>query len=221
VGAEQRSPEGVIRYKLGDAPAARRARISTTIGVVTSLAPVVLAVVLLNELGWHPNGAFWAVAIALVALVLVRAGVAHGPSRRSLRGLVVAVGEDDIRVESTRDGPAVERAKLARIVEVEGPLGGLRVESRPDQTSGLVSIVNVPRGGEAYGEVRARLEQWRAPERRGRRGPAMRLAIGAVVVAAIFFVPFLLDDFVARSRFVAAGLIVALWVVMRAVLRKR
>jgi hypothetical protein len=75
VGAGQRAPEGVIRYRLGDVPARRRARASVAVGAATSVAPVVLAVVLLNKLGWQPTVAFWAVAVALGALVVARAVV--------------------------------------------------------------------------------------------------------------------------------------------------
>ena len=70
-------------------------------------------------------------------------------------------------------------------------------------------------------EVRARLEPWRSIERRGRRGPAVRFAFGAAIVAAIFFAPFLLEDFVASSKLVAAGLVAGMWVVMRGAIRPR
>jgi hypothetical protein len=97
----------------------------------------------------------------------------------------------------------------------------MRVESVPDARSGIVYVAHVPRGGEGYADVRARLESWGPVERRGRRGPAVRLAIAVVVVAGIFFVPFLLDDFVARSKLVAAALVVGTWLVMRTAMRGR
>jgi hypothetical protein len=221
VGARQRSPEGLTRYRFGDVGARRRARASTALAAVASLAPGVFAVVLLNKLGWHLTAMWWAVVAGLVALVLVRAVVGYGEVRRRLRELVVTVDDGDIRVEAEREGYGIERGLVAHIVEVEGALGGLRIESAPDPRSGIVTIVRVPRGGEAFGEVRARLEQWRPIERRGRQGPTVRFALGAIVVAGIFFVPFLLDDFVARSKLTAAGLVVAMWLVMRAVIRNR
>jgi hypothetical protein len=49
----------------------------------------------------------------------------------------------------------------------------------------------------------------------------MRVAVGVAVVAAIFFVPFLLEDFVARSKLVAAALVAGMWLVTRVVLRGR
>jgi hypothetical protein len=39
-------------------------------------------------------------------------------------------------------------------------------------------------------------------------------------VAGLFFLPFLLEDFVARSKPLAIGLVVGLWIFMRAALRR-
>jgi hypothetical protein len=214
----------VIRYRLGAAPAARRARNSAAVAAVASLAPIVLTLVLLGKLGWQPTGpasvVLWVLSALVAVLVVVRAAVAYGAARRRLGALVVTLDGDHIRMEAARNACTIERARVARVVEVAGALGGLRVESEPDPRTGVVSVVRVPRGGDAFGDVRARLEAWRPLERRGRRGPAVRLALGAIVVVGIFFVPFLLDDFVARSKLVAAGLVVAMWLVMRVVIRR-
>jgi hypothetical protein len=217
-----------VEYRLGDAEATRRARAAAALGAGASIAPVVFAVVLLRRLGWAPTLAFWLVAAALVALVVVRAAVSYGALARRLRRLVVTVSDDEIRAATARDGDGlgngngtvIPRARVARIVEIQGALGGIRVESLPD-ASGAVSVAQVPRGGARFAEVRARLEPWRSMERRGRRGPAMRLAFGAAIVAAIFFAPFLLEDFVASSKLVAAGLVAGMWVVMRGAIRPR
>jgi hypothetical protein len=185
------------------------------------LAPILLAVVLVERLGWAPGGPFWAVVVVLVALVVVRAGVGYGRLRRKLAALVVTASADDIQVETTSDGYSIARGNVARVVEIDGSLGGLRVESVPDARSGVVYEANVPRGGAGYEDVRRLLEAWGPIKRRGRRGPAVRLAMGAVVVAAIFFVPFLLEDFVARSKVAAAALVAGMWLVTRMVLRRR
>ena len=211
----------MIRYRLGDAEAARRARWASVIRAVGSLAPLALAIILLHRLGWAPTVAFWAGVAVLVALIGTRAGLGYARTRRKLRSLVVTVSDEDIHVASLRDGYAIARPRVALIVEIDGSLGGLRVESLPDPRSGVVFEAQLPRGGEGYTEVRERLESWRPIERRGRRGPAMRVAIGAAVVAAIFFVPFLLEDFVARSKLVAAALVAGMWLVMRVVMRGR
>jgi hypothetical protein len=220
VGPGQRAPEDVIRYRLGDAEATRRARWDAGVGAISSLAPLGLAMVLLRRLGWAPTTGFWAIVDGLVTLVLTRAVVRYSSVRRKLGALVVTLGEEDIQVVSTRDGYVIPRLRVARIVEVSGSLGGLRVESYPD-ARGVVFEARVPGGGEGYAEVRARLASWRTIERRARRAPRVRVAMGAVVVAGIFFVPFLLDDFVAHSKLVAAGLVAALWLVMRGVTRGR
>lgn len=211
----------MIRYRLGGAEAARRARWASLVRAVSSLAPIALAIILLHRLGWAPSLAFWSVVAALVALVATRAALGYSSTRRKLRSLVVTVSDEDIHVENARDGYSIARPRVARILEVDGSLGGLRVESLPDPRSGVVFEAHVPRGGDGYTDVRGRLESWKLIERRGRRGPAMRVAMGAAVVAAIFFVPFLLEDFVARSKLVAAGLVAGMWLVMRVVLRGR
>jgi hypothetical protein len=211
----------VIRYRLGGAEAARRARWASVVRAVSSLAPIALAIILLHRLGWAPTPAFWAVAAVLVGLVVTRAALGYSRTQRMLRSLVVTVSDEDIHVENVRDGYAIPRTRVARILEVEGSLGGLRVESLPEARTGVVFEAQVPRGGEGYTDVRGRLESWKTIERRGRRGPAVRVAMGAAVVAAIFFVPFLLEDFVARSKLLAAALVAGMWLVMRVALRGR
>jgi hypothetical protein len=237
VGQDQRAPEGVgpVEYRLEESAATRRAVTAAALGAATSTAPLLLAVVLMKRLGWGPSFAFWVVAAGLALLVAVRHAVFYGALRRRLRALVVVVSDDGIRQTTTRDASSVgrmpegtgryvtiARAGVARIVEVEGALGGLRVEAWPD-AAGSVFVVNVPRGGAglSFAEVRSRLERWRPIERRGRRGPAARLALGAAIVIALFFTPFLLEDLVARSKLVAAALVVGAWVVMRAAAHAR
>ncbi len=214
----------MIHYRLGGAAATRRARALAAVGALASLAPVGLAAVLLDRLGRLSeaggSGLFAALAVSLAGLVAVRAGVGYRASSRRLSALVIDVDEDRIDARAGRDACSIERVRVARIVEIAGSLGGLRVESEPDPRTGLVSVVRVPRGGDAFGEVRAILEGWRPIDRSGRRGPAARVALGALVVAAIFFLPFLLDDFVARSKVLAAGLVIAMWLVVRKVLRR-
>jgi hypothetical protein len=151
----------------------------------------------------------------------VRALVGYGAARRRLAATKVTVEDASIRIDGPREGWSIPRERVARIVEIDGSLGGVRVESVPDPRSGVVFVVDVPRGGAGWADVRAAVEQWRPIERRGRRGPAVRLLIGALVVGGIFFLPFLLDDFVARSKVVAAALVAATWVAMRLALRGR
>lgn len=221
MGAHERPPEGVIAYRLPASEANRRAVATALVRAASQLMPLVLAVVLLRRLGWAPTGVFWAVVAAIVALVVVRAVAGWTAARRTFAKLVVTVSDEEVRVEGVRDGWTIPRARVARMFEVAGALGGLRVESLPDPRSGIVFVADFPRGGANFPDVRARLETWGAVTRRGRRGPAARVAIGVLVVVAIFFVPFLLEDVVARSRWIAAALVAGMWLVLRASLRVR
>jgi hypothetical protein len=210
-----------LRYRLGDDAAVRRALASTGVRTMTATAPILLAVVLLYRLGWTPTATFWFVVAGLAALLVVRAVVGFRTSRRRLRTLSVTVDDAEIRVENSDDAFGIERARVARIVEVDGALGGVRVESEPDARSGVVLVAEVPRGGAGWSDVRARLESWRSIERRGRRGPAMRIVLAVLVVAGIFFLPFLLEDFVVRSRGLALALVLVMWAALRWTLRAR
>lgn len=207
----------MIRYRLDDAQASRRALVSTLVGAVTTLGPVALAAALVGRLGWAPGGLFWALAAALVALTVTRAIVAYSGLRRRLRALVFTLDDGLLSADSPQASESLPRDRVRRIVEVDGALGGLRVRSDPAARE--VVEIRIPRGGEGYAEVRAQLETWHAVERRGRRGLAVRLAMGVLVVAAIFFLPFLLDDFVSNSRWIAAALVGAAWLAVRSAMR--
>lgn len=221
MGPGERSVEELIRYRLGDSEATRRACAAATVRGAASLAPIVMAVLLLRRLGWAPSASYGLVAGVLVVLIVTRALVGYARMRRKLRALTVTVGEKDIRVETSGDGYSIPRERVARVVEIAGSLGGLRVESLPDARTGVVLEAHVPRGGTGYAEVRGRLESWGPVDRRGRRGPVVRVAIGALVVVGIFFVPFVLEDFVARSRVIAAVLVGGLWIAMRFAMRRQ
>lgn len=221
MGPGERSPQGVIAYGLGDDAAGRRARWVAVVGAVAGLAPIVLAVELLGRMAFRPPRAVWAIFFAAGVLVLVRAVVQAGAARRRLRALRVTIDEAAITAASWREVHRVERDRVARIVEVDGALGGIRVESLPDPRTFAVTVASLPRGGPGYGEARARLERWRSIDRRGRRGPLVRLALGAAVVVSMFVLPFVLEDFVARSPAAAAVIVVLAWLTMRVALRGR
>lgn len=211
----------MIRYRLGAAAARRRAVAASVVGAVTALAPVVLGLELLPRLGWSPTGLFWVVAAFVGALVVVRTGSQYATTRRRLTALEVTLDDDGIATATPSDVLTVARSRVARIVEVDGVLGGLRVESEPDPRTGVVLVASVPRGGERFGDVRAALEQWRPLERRARLGLRVRVLSGAAVVACVFFLPFVLDDLVARSRVLPAVLVLLAWAVTRWTMRGR
>ena len=221
MGSGQRAPQGVILYRLGAVAAKRRAGASAAVRALTALAPLVLAAELLPRLGWSPAGPLIAVAAGLFALVIVRATVQYATARRRLASLVVTMDDDSVAAETSADKVTVPRLRVARIVEIDGALGGIRIDSAPDAASGIVLSASVPRGGEGFGEVRARLEQWRTIERRGRTGSGGRLLVGVAVVMALFFLPFVLDDFVARSKVLAGAVVVLAWAAIRWTMRGR
>jgi hypothetical protein len=208
-----------IAYSLGRVDASRRAAVVTAVSAATALAPFVLACELLVRLRWSPPPVFSAVAVAIGVLVVARAAVQFGQARRRLGALRITLDDEAIAAHSARGVVRILRTNVASIVDVEGPLGGLRVASRPDARGTLV--VSVPRGGEGFGDVRAELERWIAVERRGRRGPVVRVAIGLGVVAAVFFLPFVFEDVVARSQMVSGLLVAFTWIAMRWALRSR
>jgi hypothetical protein len=227
VGPGQRTPESVIRYRLGVRAARRRALAAAVVGATVALAPLLLALELLPRLpqlprlAWPTNGTLWAVAAGLGALVMVRTTLQYKTTKRRLAALEVTLDDESIATRTSTESLTIARGQVARIVEIDGELGGVRVESKPDPRSGVVLVANVPRGGDGFGDVRARLEQWRAIERRPRAGVGVRVLLGACVVAAIFFLPFFLADFVARSNVVAAVLVVVAWAVTRWTMRGR
>jgi hypothetical protein len=221
VGAGQRAPESVIHYVLEPAAARRRAAAASAIGALTSLAPVALGLELLPRLGWSPTGMFWAVTACIGALVVVRTLSQYATVRRRLGSLEVTLDDDAITTTTSSDALTVARGRVARIVEVRGALGGLRVESEPDPRSGVVLVASIPRGGDHFGDVRTALERWRPIDRRPRLGVGVRVLSGAGIVAAVFFMPFVLDDFVARSKVVAAVIVLLAWAVARWTMRGR
>ena len=211
----------MICYQLGAAAATRRARTLAAVGAITAAAPLLLLVGLTRRFGWAPTGMFWGLVAAAGALVTARTTVQYTTAKRRLGALRVVVDDQSIATRTAHQSYAIPRGRVARIVEIDGALGGLRVESEPEAGSGAVLIANVPRGGQEFAQVRARLEQWRAIERRRRGGPAKRLLLGALVVGAIFFLPFVLDDLAARSNLVIGLFLLVAWLAMRAALRSR
>ena len=107
--------------------------------------------------------------------------------------------------------------------EIPGALGGLRVELADgwDGREDSPAYVDVPRGGDGFGELRAGLERWRPIDPPKRIATALRVAIGVAVVLVLFFVPFFLDDVFGRSKPAAVLAVVVLWVVARFVLARR
>ena len=180
---------------------------------------MVLALELLPRLGWSPTGTFWAVAAAIGALVVARTASQYSTTRAG-SAPAVTLDEDAIVTATPSDALTIPRARVARIVEIDGALGGVRVESEPHPAGRRPRGQRPPRR-RRFGDVRAALERWRPIERRPRLGVGVRVLSGAAVVAAVFFLPFVLDDFVGRSRVVAGVLVLLAWAVARWTMRGR
>ncbi len=206
---------GELAYRLDSRAVRQRAIAGLAVSIVRSLAPIAIAVVLLRRLGWATPAPFWIVTAMLAALVVVRAAVGFGAERQGLASLEITLSDEAIRVRTWRDAYSIERGQVSRVTEIAGPLGGIVVESKPHERSGVGLVAKVPRGGEGFQAMRLRLERWRAFERRGRRGPAARLAVSGLVVGRLLFVPFLLADFVAHSRLLGTVLIAGLLLLLR------
>jgi hypothetical protein len=181
--------------------------------LATALAPVALVVVLLHRIGTR----FGPLAIALLCGVAVlggvRAALTYTRLRARLRRFKIDVEPERLEVHTASASISVPQRAVARVVEISGPLGGLTIRLSPP--SGEIESFDVPRGGERFGDVRAQIEAWRSIERTPRRSVALRIAIGGVVVAAIFFLPFLLDDLASRSKAFAAIAVLGVWVALR------
>ncbi len=114
----------MIRYRLGAAAARQRALAASIVGAVTAIAPVVLGLELLPRLGWSPTGMFWIVAAAVGALIVARTASQYATTRRRLAALEVTLDDDGIATATSSDMLTVPRARIARIAEVDGVLGG-------------------------------------------------------------------------------------------------
>ena len=203
-----------MRYVLDERAIRGRATWSAAIGSASTLAPALLVVVLVSKLGYTPERYTWGFGALLALLAVVRGFASHAQLARGLGAFEVTLEDDAIAIKTTRRTVRVVRANVERIREVGGPLGGLRVEAR-----GAPSRVDIPRGGERFGELRSLLERWTPIVRPTRRGRTVRVALGAVVVLSIFFVPFVLDDLVGRSRVLSMVVVGAVWLAMLALRR--
>jgi hypothetical protein len=208
----------VLRYELGEDAARGRATWTALLGTAAALGPVALVVVIAQKLGWTAQPWIAAGVAALGVLALARGALSFVQLRRRLRAFRVTIEDGALCVKTARAELRVAREAIARVTELDGALGGLRVTLRDDET--LPERIDIPRGGAAYAELRARLAGWSAIERAPRRGVVTRIVIGAGVIAAIFFLPFFFEDFVARSKGIALALVLAMWLAARLVARR-
>jgi hypothetical protein len=211
---------GSVRYELGERAANARARTSAFVGSGIAAAPLVMVVIVLRKLGYPLGGTTLAIAGALGALLFVRGYAEYVRVRSRLRLFHVEADETKLVVVGRSARLELDRSAIERIVAVDGPLGGLRVLLKTGGNPDAPSRVDVPKGGQRFAELRERLASWAPIERAGRRSRATRIVLGVLVVVGIFFLPFVFDDFVARSKVAAFVVILGVWLAMRVVARR-
>jgi hypothetical protein len=211
---------GSVRYELGERAANARARTSAIVGSGIAAAPLVMVVIVLRKLGYPLGGAALAIAGALGALLLVRGYAEYIRVRSRLRLFHVEADEAKLIVVGRSARLELDASAIEKIVAVDGPLGGLRVVLRGGGSADVPARVDVPKGGERFAELRERLGSWAPIERAGRRSRATRIVLGVAVIGGIFFLPFVFDDFVARSKLAALVVILGVWLAMRVVARR-
>ena len=202
-----------MRYVLAPRAVGARARVVAASGTVVAVAPAWLVVVLAAQLGLVSRGVAMALAAVIAVLGLLRASLEHARAKSRLAALAIEVEGEELTVCAGADRTRVPLGTITRVTEIDGAYGGLRVELAGP---GLPPRFEVPRGGDAFGELRAWLAE-RAPIARApRRGRAARLGLAAAVVLGLFFVPFVVAD--ARgSRLAVALVLLVAWGAIRAV----
>jgi hypothetical protein len=203
----------MVTYALAPQASGARARVVAASGAAVAVAPAWLVVVLVAELGLASRAVTLGLAVAIGLLGALRAIVDLGRAKKRLGAFALVAEGDELEVTTLRGRTRVPVTGVAKVVEVEGAYGGLRIELLPGSHP---SHFDVPRGGDSFAELREWLAA-RAPiERATRRGPLARAALVAGIVLALFFVPFVVAD--ARGSRVAVALVLLVaWGAMRVV----
>ncbi len=202
-----------VTYALTPQAISARARVVALSGAAIAVAPAWLVVVLVAQLGLASRAVTLGLAAAIGVLGALRAVAERGRVRRRLGVFSVQAEGDELVVTSVRGTTRVPVTGVVRVRDVEGTYGGLRVELAPGSEP---SRFDVPRGGEAFLDLREWLSARTTVERAPRRGPIARVALVAGVVLAIFFVPFVVAD--ARGSRVAVALVLLVaWAALRVV----
>jgi MFS family permease len=213
-----------VTYALAPDAVRRRALATAAMTTAAAIAPISMALVLFVELG-APVG--WRAIVVAAAIVLglgvMRVLVVRQRIARHLSALKVTLDEDALVVRTRSGTHSIARASIERVREIPGALGGLRLELADgwDGKEDSPASVDVPRGGEGFGELRAALERWQPIVAPKRAATGVRIALGGLVVLVLFFAPFFLDDVFGKSKPTAVGAVLAFWVVARIVLARR
>ncbi len=212
-----------MTYCLDAAIARKRALAGAAAGTIATVGPVVFGLVLLLRTGAALDrtllSAVWG---AIAVLATMRFFLAFRRTRAELTAMRIEMANDAVEVRTRRKTHRVAREVVESITEIPGWLGGLRVNLTEgwDGSRGSPAYLDVPRGGEGFGELRAALEKWKAVEPPKRRGRIARIGIGIGIVLGLFFVPFLVAD-VGQSPLLAAAMVLGGFVAMRIALSRR
>jgi len=214
-----------VEYRLSPDAVLSRARASAALATASSIAPAVFTVLALYKMDLVPK-AYLAIVLGLLTL-LAAARIAFGYTqlKKHLAAFVVRLTDDpdDVLMIDTRRGRFdIPRPSITRVREIDGALVGLRVELKKgwDGDTDSPELVDIPRGGMGFGELRASLDRIKPVERPRKNSRIARIAVAVLVVAGIFFLPFFLDDLFGRSKMLAVGLVLVVWVGLRVVVRR-
>ncbi len=212
-----------VHYELGEHAVARRALTSALAETVSATAPPLFVLFVLARLGVAPMKYLAVGAGLLAVLALARTFTARQRLRRHLTRFSIDVDETDVVIKTVRGEFKVPRPAVERVREIQGFLGGLRIELAEgwDGKDESPEVVDVPRGGKHFAELRTALEEIRPLEPPRRMQRILRVWLIVFVVAAVFFVPFFLDLLGNGSRLAALGAVLAVWVALRILLRPR
>lgn len=198
---------------------------SAALATFSALAPAVFTVLALYKLDLVPRLYLAAVLGLLSLLAVVRVVFGYKQMLRHLQAFVVNVSDDpdDVVMIQTRRGRFdVPRKAIKRVREIAGMLGGLRVDLEPewDGEKDDPELVDIPRGGPTFGELRSAFGAIMPIELPKRRSRVARIALGALVVLGIFFLPFFIDDVFGKSKLLGVGLVLVVWVGLRLLVRR-
>ncbi len=210
-------------YRLSEEALRKRALLAATISSATAVAPAVFVLLALARLLVAPAGWLVGAAGAVVLLAAIRAGYTLSRMKRHLRAFTVRLEDMTLVVRTFRGLYELPPTAITALREVPGVLGGLELDLAPgwDGRRDSPEVVDIPRGGEGFGDLRAGLERMRPLEPPRHLSRVVRALLVVFVVVALFFLPFVLDAARGTSRLFAIAIVLAFWVVMRMVLRRR
>lgn len=214
-----------VEYRLAPEAALSRARTSAALATFSALAPAVFTVLALYKLDLVPRVYLLVVLGLLTLLAGARIVFGYQQVLRHLSAFVVRASDDpeDVVMIDTRRGRFdVPKKAILRVREIAGTLGGLRVDLEPewDGEKDSPEVVDIPRGGAAFGELRGVFETIKPVELPKKRSRVVRVVLGVAIIFGIFFLPFFIDDVFGKSKLLAVALVLVVWIGLRFVVRR-